>query len=116
MRSQPELTNCEFNDNLAENLGGGMYNYNISIPILTDCTFEGNQSGDLGGGMANGGSSLLILEHCLLWGNTAVNAAGEFAQISDNGFPVINNSCIQGWTGYFGGSGNTGKKSEYIKK
>ncbi|KPK74477.1 MAG: hypothetical protein AMJ79_14030 [Phycisphaerae bacterium SM23_30] len=109
----PELTDCEFNGNLAENEGGGMYNDGGAI--LTDCILQGNHSGDLGGGMANGSSSTVILEHCLLWGNTAVNATGEFAQISDNGFPVINNSCIQGWTGYFGGANNTGKKSEYIK-
>ena len=55
------------------------------------------------------------LEHCLLWGNTAVNAVGESAQIYDDGLPVINNSCIQGWTGLYGGTGNTGKKSKYIK-
>jgi len=114
-RSHPELTNCKFNDNLAENLGGGMYSYNNSIPILTDCSFQGNKSGDLGGGIASGGGSLVTLEHCLLWGNTAENAVGEFAQIWDDGFPVINYSCIQGWTGYFGGTGNTGKRSEYIK-
>ncbi|MFC1783966.1 hypothetical protein ACFL02_10375, partial [Planctomycetota bacterium] len=79
------------------------------------CTFQGNQSGDLGGGLANGGGSLVTLEHCLLWGNTATNASGELAQISDDGSPVINNSCIQGWTGLYGGIDNTGKKSEYIK-
>ena len=109
----PELTDCTFNGNFAENEGGGMYNDGGAI--LTDCTIQGNHSGDLGGGLANGTNSLVILEHCLLWGNTAVNATGEFAQISDNGSPVINNSCIQGWTGYFGGTGNTGKRSKYKK-
>ena len=114
--AHPELSDCSFNDNSAEDNGGGMFSDVGSNPILTDCILQGNHSGDVGGGLASTGGSLVTLEHCLLWGNTAANAVGEFAQISDEGSPVINNSCIQGWTGDFGGSNNTGKKSEYIKK
>jgi len=85
------------------------------FPMITDCILIDNKSGDLGGGMANGGGGLVTLEKCILWGNTAENAVGEFAQIYDEDTPIINNCCVEGWTGYYGGTDNNGKKPKIIK-
>jgi parallel beta-helix repeat protein len=131
--SRPTLTNCTFSGNSAVSGGGGMYNYDV-IPTLTNCTFTGNLAAN-GGGMWNGaaGGLRLInctftgnfassgggiynsvsvgypmefpLTNCILWGSSDSSGGGESAQIH-GGAPVVNYSCIHGWTGNFGGTGN----------
>jgi hypothetical protein len=47
-----------------------------------------------------------VLTNCIVWNNTDGNGdTAESLQIY-GGSPVINNCCIQGWTGKLGGSGN----------
>jgi hypothetical protein len=51
----------------------------------------------------------LTLTNCILWGNSDEGGTDESAQIHNFvSIPVINNSCIQGWTGGLGGIGNIG--------
>ncbi len=102
--SDPTLTNCLFSGNLVHEGGGGMRNLGSS-PILINCTFSGNWTEGSGGGIENSGSPTLT--NCILWGNHDTNPPSELSQIS-GGTPVINYSCVQGWTGAFGGTGNTG--------
>ena len=121
--SDPTLTNCIFernrsrgieNDGFPGNvggLGGGMYNTS-SDPILTNCTFTGNEADGgygLAGGMYNS-TGKPRLTNCIFWGNSDDGGVDESAQVHTVGVggPFINYSCIQGWTGGFGGSGNIG--------
>jgi len=106
-QNRPTLTNCIFSGNSAVGYGGGMCN-GWSEPKLTNCTFSGNSAGSSGGGMSNDGSNP-ALNNCILWGNSDSGGYDESAQIFDfNSTPIINYSCVQGWTGSLGGAGNIG--------
>jgi len=116
--SNPTLFNCIFTRNHAcggctgvyGGYGGGMYN-RFSKPVLINCTFFRNSvcSEGKGGGMYNY-EGKPTLTNCIFWGNSDDGGVDESAQVHTVGVggPVINYSCIQGWTGGFGGSGNTG--------
>jgi len=106
--SSPIVTGSLFTSN-ASNNGGGMYNYG-SIPVLTNCTFGGNQAKSNGGGMYNR-QSIHPLTNCILWGNTDSSGSGESSQVYlyfGIDPPDVNYTCIQGWTGTWGGTGNIG--------
>jgi hypothetical protein len=106
--SSPGLTNCAFSGNQAGSDGGGLYNYIDSSPSLTNCTFSSNQAAWNGGGMYNKGSSP-TLTNCILWGNSHIGGTDESAQICmESGSVAVHYSCIQGWTGALGGTGNIG--------
>ena len=108
--SDTTLTNCIFNGNSA-NRGGGGIGVNGQYPdtTLTNCTFNRNSSGESGGGIDVGHLSHLILTNCILWGNSDNSGMGELSQIGPEALTrSINYSCIQGWTGALGGTGNIG--------
>ena len=97
------LVNCLFYENAAAGFGGGMYTRGTSV--LTNCTFYGNSTyyNTEGGGLAS--SDELTLTNCILW----ENGIGQMAQVLAWGSPlVIDYSCVQGWTGSWGGVGNIG--------
>jgi hypothetical protein len=104
--STPTLINCIFSGNSGESQAGGMFNHNHSNANLINCTFSTNTAA-AGGGIRNALESNPTLTNCILWGNTSAGQANEPAQIG-GGTPRINYSCIQGWAGSLGGTGNHG--------
>jgi predicted outer membrane repeat protein len=113
--SNPVVANCLFSGNSANGEGGGMYNcshYNgpAIYPTIVNCTFSGNFALMDGGGIYDRRQANPILINCILWGNSDSSGTDESAQIqkSDNGTPVVNYCCVQGWTGILGGLGNIG--------
>jgi hypothetical protein len=116
INSSPTLTNCTFTGNWAEEedyqaFGGGIYNRG-GAPMLTNCTFVGNWVSSpiaYGGGIYNWNGKP-TLTNCILWGNSDTGGMDESAQIYTTGVggPVINYSCIHGWIGSLGGTGNMG--------
>ncbi len=104
--------NCLFAANTAAASGGGMGNSGAcpSTPTLISCTIYGNSSAGAGGGVYNVHNVFPIISNCILWANSAAGGMSENAQNSPafEGPPVINNSCVMGWTGAWGGTGNTG--------
>jgi parallel beta-helix repeat protein len=110
--SNPLVTNCTFANNLADK-GGGMYNYKSS-PTITNCTFSGNSTENEGGGInsywvINNSANKVNLTNCIFWYNNDNGGLDESAQIyTRNGTSVVNYSCVQGWTGALGGTGNIG--------
>jgi len=130
LSSDPTLINCTFSGNSASGDGGAICNEHTSSPTLTNCVFVGN-SAEWAGGIANYGSPILIncifcgnsavkdgagiyvnsgkatLSNCILWDNSDRGGSDEPAQISRySGSLAVNYSCIQGWTGDLGGTGN----------
>lgn len=107
----PTIINCAFIGNSAEQYGGGMHNYGLysqNEQTLINCTFSCNTAG-IGGGISNWDGSTPTLTNCILWGNSDNGGYDESAQISEsNSITTINYSCVQGWTGSFGGMGNIG--------
>ena len=102
------VTNCTFTGNFAGGGGGGMNSVG-SNPVLTNCTFSDNFATYIGGGILNWEQCNLTLTNCILWGNGDEGGTDESAQIHNFvSTPVVNNSCIQGWTGGLGGIGNIG--------
>ncbi len=73
----PTITNCIFTDNMAENGGGGMYNYYNCDLTVTHCTFSNNSvtANGGGGGMYNGSSNPSI-SNCLFTGNSTFSGIG----------------------------------------
>ena len=95
--SSPVLINCLFITNSANKKGGAVHNDGASHPTLVNCTFTKNSATWGGGGIFNYSGSRPTLTNCILWANSG--------QVN-GGTPVINYSCIQGWTGALGGTGN----------
>jgi hypothetical protein len=105
----PAVTNCTFSGNTAGAKGGAMHNYSSSRPTITNCTFSGNTGGVNGGGGLYNLTSDPCLTNCILWGNRDSGGYDESGQImNSSSTTTINYSCVQGWTGSLGGTGNIG--------
>ena len=113
--SNASLVNCLFAGNLARGPGGAIYNLG-SDPSLINCTLSGNVAvGDDGGGIYNFDNSSPDITNTILWNNRDGGATDESAQMTtDSGAPSIDYSCVQGWTGSLGGTGNIGDNPEFV--
>lgn len=107
--SDPIITNCLFDRNESHMFGGAIYNYGSS-PEITCCTVVGNVAMEYGGGLFNRTrTSFPTIRNSIYWGNMDRDGTSETAQIHQvegAGTPAIDYSCVQGWTGAFGGTGN----------
>ena len=109
----PVLINGMFSGNRASIDGGAVFN-DLSSPTMTNCTLAGN-SAFVAAGIRNYAAVELTLTNCILWGNTAETGVGEDAQIiSTSSGVTVNHSCIEGWTGAFGGVGNFGLDPRFV--
>jgi subtilisin family serine protease len=114
--SNPKVTNCIFSGNSTQDNGGAVKSYDSS-PTLANCTLWQNSAELLVGGIWNGPSSRVTLANCILWANSDNKGTGESAQVGNaDGSKIssINYCCIQGWTGDFGGIGNTCTDPRFI--
>ncbi len=114
--SNPSIVNCVFTGNTAATCGGAMKNEITGSPTMTNCAFVDNSAGTLGGAIASGGSSGPVLANCIVWGNSDSTGSGESAQFYfyDSAFMIIDFSCVEGWTGAFGGTGNIGSDPLFV--
>ena len=90
--------------------------YGSSHARLTNCTFISNTSQrSETGGFVNQKRCSSILTNCILWENTARRDDNdvESAQIRV-GKIVVNNCCIQGWSGNLGGIRNFGSDPLFV--
>jgi hypothetical protein len=125
--SNPTINNCIFSENVVNadpregGYGGGMNNESSS-PVITNCTFVHNSidfrwanEGE-GGGIFNVYNSTPVLTNCIFWNNKDESGTIETSQIysHNNSQPVINYSCVQGWTGDLGGIGNIGDNPLFV--
>jgi predicted outer membrane repeat protein len=121
------LRNCTFSGNRAKN-GGGMFiedrwehpDPNILLyrdSQLVNCTLSMNDAAEYGGGIWNSKECNPKLINCVLWGNSDNTGTGELAQIygvRNARVSDIEHSCIQGWTGQFGGTACFGEDPLFI--
>lgn len=86
--------------------GGGFLATDATVVNCTICcNTAGKDEGPagFGGGVSAGGS--VSVRSSILYGNSVNGIFDEAAQLHA-GAPVVNYSCIQGWTGTWGGMGN----------
>ncbi|HLB72430.1 MAG TPA: hypothetical protein VJJ98_00270 [Sedimentisphaerales bacterium] len=109
----PILTNCVFSGNTSSTNGGAIYNSGVGAtpnnfpPELQNCSLNENSAASSGGGVYNDKGNDVTLNSCILWGNTDAGGTDESAQFfASSGAPSIEFSCLQGWTGGWGGPGN----------
>jgi len=133
--SSVALRNCVIRGNTADGNGGGISNITASVLRLVNCVISGNAAGSRGGGIQSYQSTLAVtnctiannasaaeggglfmntwdtsLTNCILCGNTAMGGVSdESAQIHVlDGTLAVDYSCVQYWSGTFGGTGNIG--------
>ncbi len=112
----PSLTllNCALFGNHANQRGGAVQTYQSSLAAV-NCTFAYNTAGGEGGGvfMNTWDTSLA---NCIVWGNTAMGGVSdESAQIHVlAGTLVVGYSCVQHWSGTYGGAGNLGLDARFV--
>ena len=135
LNSLSTLIHCKFAQNAAENTGGALRAYGASVDAigclwnnntavrggafhngassfatLVNCTVYGNSATIAGGGLACMNGSIPTLRNCILWLNQDTEGFDESAQIhmGTTLIPDIAHTCLQGWTGTWGGLGNHG--------
>ena len=97
LRSNPTLVACVFENNIALESGGAIYNdgfdgpdFWISRPVLENCTFRNNVAQMNGGAIFNEGSSESTLHDCLFIKNSAnsggaiMNNGASFSTLTDS--------------------------------
>ncbi|MHC5007097.1 MAG: right-handed parallel beta-helix repeat-containing protein [Planctomycetota bacterium] len=80
--SSPTVTGCTFEGNIASH-GGGMYNWANSNPTVTNCMFSENSTEYFGGGMYNYGSSPTVT-NCTFRNNSAMLWSGGIYSLFDS--------------------------------
>jgi hypothetical protein len=110
------MVNCLINGNSAD-WGGGIYGVFCFQWTMTNCTVSGNSATERGGGMYNQYDCHMTLTNCVLWMNQDSGGLDESAQVDyePGEAPVVNYSCIQGWTGALGGNGNINEDPRFAQ-
>ncbi|MHC4991442.1 MAG: choice-of-anchor Q domain-containing protein [Planctomycetota bacterium] len=104
-----QFVNCIFTGNTA--LDGAAVHCDFGIVTLTNCTISANTAANRGGGVYLYTGVTLELANCILWDNAATLGGVESAQLyltAAGNLPVVNQTCLEGWSGQHGGVGNLG--------
>jgi hypothetical protein len=106
----PEVRNCTFKNNYAQDFGGGMYNY-MCAPTVASCTFQGNSADIDGGGLHNYGAwADTILRKCVFEDNAADGYGGAvmnyYAKCDTESCFFMNNTALCGGAIYNRGASN----------
>ncbi len=111
-----ELVNCIVSGNTAAEDGGGLHAVFCFDTALINTAVVANTAGNRGGGLFCEYDCHIVIENSIFWGNQDPREFEESAQIAfEPGEElIINNSCIQGWTGSLGGSGNFGDDPQFV--
>ena len=109
------LDNCSVFENTAGSDGGALFVDLCTVPV-TNTTFVANTSDFRGGAIYAYVGTFLDVDNSILWSNDDGNGAGEESQVwvnPGNDF-VVDHTCIEGWSGAFGGTGNFGLDPELV--
>jgi len=106
VNSSPMLINVAFVFNWADDMGGGLCNFDAGSPTLIQTTFAENMAAD-GAGIANADNSNPLVVNSILWGNMAdtesssqIYDAPKSSEIRDDSISAITYSIVEGgWDG-----------------
>ncbi len=102
------VSNSLFSGNTSDGSTGAISATNAT---LTNVTIHGNTAATSTGGVSAGS---LTIANSIVWGNTDASGAGETSQLNVSGELTVDHSCIEGWSGAFGGIGNTGSDPAFV--
>lgn len=109
---QLTMINCVCSGNQA--FQGGGIAIQSGTASLTNCTIVGNFASGLGGGTVRATPTIpLSVVNTILWANADSEGGGENAQLR-TGASSIAYSCVQGWTGFLGGTTNFGTDPAFL--
>jgi hypothetical protein len=86
--ARPLFVSCQFDSNLSEFKGGGMYNGPGAAPVLFNALFRNNEAPH-GAGLADEGGSSAILYYCTLTGNRALTNGPAIHQAGGRNLAVL---------------------------
>ncbi len=105
---------CVFWGNRSGHAGGAVYARDGSARF-NNCTFYGNHSDALVGGLASASfSDVVTVTNSIFWGNSAVGGTPEEQQIFLRDIDTVDYSCVQFWSGKYGGEGNHGLDPRFV--
>ncbi|RJP33682.1 MAG: hypothetical protein C4547_11965 [Phycisphaerales bacterium] len=109
----PLFDTCLFIGNYADNSAGAVYLRDGAGRVI-NCAFFGNEARLITGGLATGSVTIdPVLKNCVFWGNRSEGGSLERKQLwLHDG--TIDYSCVQGWTGEYGGVGNHGFDPRFV--
>ncbi len=106
---------CLFHDNTAASDGGAIFS-DLGLVTLTNVTVVANTSSSRGGGIYNYVGVEMRITNAIFWDNEDLSGVTEDAQLFNNpSNPLtVNYSCVEGWSGIHGGTGNMGADPEFL--
>ena len=104
--------------NFAGYYGGGIYTSdcvtNVSGSTVVDN--EADTQDGYGGGLYTGyNDAAPAVTDCIFWGNRDSQGGWEYSQIEGQ-TPIIDHSCVEHWSGSWGGAGNTGDGPQFVDR
>ena len=105
--SSGEYTNCLFSGNSATS-GGAFRSASLPPVAFRNCTFANNSASSIAGGLWLANDLQANVINSVFWNNSAAGLFDQTAQIGGFSPLSIDYSCLMGWTGSFGGTGNIG--------
>lgn len=105
--AQPQFHDCLIEGNAAFE-GAGIYLSRSAQASIRQCTVAANAATGLAGIAGDYGGTLLESHGSIIWGNTDFSGSIEDAQITGLGSVNIDYSTVEGWSGQYGGEGNSG--------
>lgn len=117
------VVGCVFTGNVgvADN-GGAIGAIGLSDVLLVNSTLHGNSSQGFGGAISlgqyegSGPAAVATIHNSILWNNSSSAGTGETGQIGigNGSTATLAHTCLQGWTGSLGGTGNTGSNPMFL--
>ena len=110
------MDNCLLADNHALTDSGGAISTDLSQADIINTTCVANSAGRTGGGAFNYVGTKMNVTNSIFYGNTDENGMTEDSQITVQASNIlfIDHSCMQGWTGFFGGVANSGDDPQFV--
>jgi hypothetical protein len=113
------ITDCLFNRNYAtttRSVGGAIANFDGQVTLVNSTFCDNWATGSMfgtGGGFHTEGGTASV-SNCIFWDNRDNGGTDESAQLHNWSTLDINYSCLQGWTGAYGGTGNIGSNPQFL--
>lgn len=115
--SEATFVNCVFSGNVGQAaVGGGAIGVrDTADALITGTTFAENAAGGNGDTLWLAATASATFRNSIVWGPQAVARIGaQSLHFGGPGAPMFAYTCVEGWTGSFGGTGNQGAAPRFV--